>query len=248
MTRKLLVPALVLGLATASFAQDDLARGAQEAYAAGEYAQALDLYDSLAQERTSASLLFNIGNCHSKLNDVPRAILYYERALRLSPGAEDIQANLDLARSKTIDRVNELPAFTLGSAWDRLRGGKDVDQWARRSLWLVLISCALGTAALFVRGRAARVVGGLALLGGLATLTCIGLAAYRVSEANDRSEAIIMAPKVDVVSEPRSTATKLFVIHAGTKLRVLQEQDGWYEVKLASGSVGWAPPGSLERI
>ena len=36
-----------------------------------------------------------------------RAILNYERALRLDPSNKDIRFNLDLARSKTIDRVSE---------------------------------------------------------------------------------------------------------------------------------------------
>src|SRR5690606_12551683 len=97
------------------------------------------LYDSVNTDYTSAGLLYNIGNCYSKLGDMPHAILYYERALRLAPGADDIQANLDLERAKVVDRMNQLPAFTLGSVWDRLQGGKDVDQWARRSLWACVI-------------------------------------------------------------------------------------------------------------
>ena len=74
------------------------------------------------------------------------------------------------------------------------------------------------------------------------------LAAYRVGEITDRSQAIIMLPKVDVRGEPRAEATTVFVLHEGTKVSVLQEQNGWYELKLSSGSVGWAPPGSLEVI
>ena len=78
----------------ASFAraENPLVTGAQEAYAKGEYAKALALYDSVNAEQSSAALLFNIGNCHMKLGDVPHAVLYFERASRLQPGAEDIQA------------------------------------------------------------------------------------------------------------------------------------------------------------
>jgi tetratricopeptide (TPR) repeat protein len=247
---KRLLPFLLLAC-SGTFARADAPStdAAQEAYAKGDYQRAITLYDSLNTQWTSAGLLFNIGNCYSKLNDVPRSILYYERALRLSPGAEDIQANLDMARAKTVDRVNELPAFTLGSLWDRLRGGKDVDQWARRSLWACLFTCVLAAAGAWIRPRGlkrAAVV--VASAGALVTVICIGLAAYRVSEANDRSEAIILSPKLDVLSEPRTGSTKLFMLHGGTKLHVLQEQDGWFEVKLANGSVGWAPALNLARI
>ncbi|MBK7286539.1 MAG: tetratricopeptide repeat protein [Flavobacteriales bacterium] len=130
---------------------------------------------------TSSALLFNIGNCWSKLGDTPHAVLYYERALRLAPGAEDVQANLDLERSKVVDRVNELPAFTLGSIWDRLQGGTDVDQWARRSLWACALLALAAIAGLLLRQRALkRTLFALAALALVTTLVSTALAAYRV--------------------------------------------------------------------
>lgn len=245
------LPLLIGVCIIASFAraENPLVSGAQEAYAKGEYAKALALYDSVHAEQNSAALLFNIGNCHMKLGDVPHAVLYFERASRLQPGAEDIQANLDYARSQVVDRVNELPAFTLGSMWDRLRGGKDVDQWARRSLWASLLLFAFATAVVFIRNNAwRRVLIGGAVLSLFLTVLSVGLASYRVSEITDRSQAIIMLPKVDVLGEPRQGATTVFVLHEGTKVGVLNEENGWYEVKLSSGSVGWAPPGALVVI
>lgn len=250
MKRSVLPLALLAMAATAARADHTaLLRSAEEAYGKGEYRQALTLYDSVNTTHTSAALLFNIGNCWSKLDDTPHAILYYERALRLAPGAEDIQANLDQARTKVVDRVNELPGMTLGTLWDRLRGGTDVDQWARRSLWACLAAFVLAGIAISVRtGALKRVLFGLGALAFAATLVSVALAAYRVGEVEDRSEAIIMVPKVDVLGEPRPGATTLFVLHQGTKVTVLQERNGWYEVKLGSGSVGWSAPSSLERI
>ena len=247
--RALLFMGLCSVAAHASSATNALTTGAQEAYAKGDYAKALALYDSVYAHESSAGLLFNIGNCHMKLGDVPHALLYFERASRLQPGAEDIQANLDYARSQVVDRVNELPGFTLGSLWDKLRGGNDVDQWARRSLWACLLLFALASGFLFVRqGMWRRVLLGIAAACLLLTGLSVALAAYRVSEITDRSQAIIMLPKVDVRGEPRSEATTVFVLHEGTKVSVLQEESGWYEVKLGSGSVGWAPPGALVII
>ena len=245
----LLLIGFVVTFASARAQGNALLDSAQAAYARGAYADALALYDSMYQEQTSAALLFNIGNCHMKLDDVPHAVLFYERAIRLEPGAEDIRANLDHARQQVVDRIHELPAFTLGSFWDRLRGGKDEDQWARRALWSCLALFAGATAFLFVRqGLVRRLLLGGTALALICTVVATALGAYRVKEVNDRSEAIIMLPKVDVLGEPRQGATTVFVLHEGTKISVLSDQNGWYEVKLASGSVGWAPPGSLERI
>lgn len=226
-----------------------LLQEAQDAYAKGEHQKALALYDSVNTAYTSPSLLFNIGNCWSKLGDTPHAILYYERALRLAPGAEDVQANLDLERAKVVDRLNELPAFTLGSLWDRLQGGTDVDQWARRSLWACAVMALAAIAGLLLRQRALkRTLFAFAALALVATVLSTALAAYRVQEVESRSQAIIMSPSVEILGEPRSGATRLFILHQGTKVGALQQQNGWQEVRLSSGAVGWVPQETIEII
>lgn len=248
--RKMILLLALCALAPCLRADDaTLQARAQDAYAKGEYAQALHLYDSLCIMRSSAALFYNIGNCHMKLGDIPNAVLYYERAIRLQPGADDIQANLDQARSKVVDRVNELPALTLGSAWDKVRGGKDVDQWARRSLWACLITAMLAIACVVLRSKTLkRMAIGAGVVVGLFTITATAFAYFRKSEVTDRSEAIIMSPKVDVRGEPREGSTTVFVLHEGTKVVVLQEQNGWTEIRLGNGSVGWAAPGTLAVI
>jgi len=229
-------------------ADSSIARGTA-AYAAGDHVAALNLFDTVCAEYTSPSLLYNIGNCHFKLNDIPHAILFYERALRLAPGDEDVKANLELARQNVVDRVNELPSFTLGSTWGRLRGGRDADQWARRSLWESLLFFALLAVGVLAKQRTLRrAVFGASGLVLVATLISVAFASFRHGEVTDDSAAIILDPKVDVRSEPRESTTVLFVLHKGTKVIVLQTENGWSEVQLANGSVGWAPPTTLERI
>lgn len=237
----------IFGLSRAE--ADTLTARGSSAYATGDYTVALHLFDTVRTAFSSPALLFNIGNCHFKLNDIPHAILFYERALRLAPGDEDVKANLELARQNVVDRVNELPSFSLGSTWGRLRGGRDADQWARRSLWSCLLFFALLAAGVLARPRTLRrSLFGAAGLVMVATLISVAFASFRHGEVKDDSAAIILAPKVDVRSEPRESTTVLFVLHKGTKVTVLQDKNGWSEVQLANGSVGWAPPTTLERI
>ena len=250
MIRHIATVLLAIGLPILSHADNkELLQEAQDAYSKGEHQKALALYDSVNTAYSSPALLFNIGNCWSKLGDTPHAILYYERALRLAPGAEDVQANLDLERSKVVDRMNELPAFTLGSFWDRLQGGTDVDQWARRSLWACALMALAAIAGVMLRQRALKrslfALAGLALVG---TVLSTALAAYRAQEVESRSQAIIMSPSVEILGEPHSGATRLFILHQGTKVGALQQQNGWQEVRLASGSVGWVPKEAIEVI
>lgn len=240
-----LVHASGLSLAEA----DSLTARGSVAYAAGDHAAALTLFDSVRTDYSSPALLFNIGNCHFKLNDIPHAILFYERALRLAPGDEDVKANLELARQNVVDRVNELPSFSLGSTWGRLRGGRDADQWARRSLWACLLLFALLAAGVLAKQRTLqRALFGAAGLVLVLTLISVAFASFRHGEVIDDSAAIILAPKVDVRSEPREMTTVLFILHKGTKVTLLQAANGWSEVQLANGNVGWAPSTTMEQI
>ena len=87
MIRPIVTLMIAIGLPLLSLADTkQLLQEAQDAYSKGDHQKALALYDSVNTTFTSPALLFNIGNCWSKLGDTPHAVLYYERALRRRPG------------------------------------------------------------------------------------------------------------------------------------------------------------------
>jgi hypothetical protein len=61
-------------------------------------------------------------------------------------------------------------------------------------------------------------------------------------------EAVVFSPTITVKSSPDEKSTDLFVLHEGTKVRLLDQISGWYEIRIANGSVGWLPKTSLEKI
>lgn len=245
----LLLPLLLFHGNAAASQPDSLVRAAEQAYAAGDAQTALSMYASALTHGRSAELLYNIGNCHYKLRDVAQAVLYYERALKLAPGDEDISANLELARSRTKDRVNELPTSQVMQRWYQFAGGRDSDHWARRSLVLTALLFAALASLLWVRVRPwntlLRVTAGA--LAGL-VLVAFLMAYQRHRSITTHKEAIVMAPRVEVRSEPTDRGTVLFVIHRGTKVYLLDAQAGRLEVRLANGSQGWLLEDEVERI
>jgi tetratricopeptide (TPR) repeat protein len=88
---------------------DKFSKGAAS-YSAGNYEDAvkqwIDLYNTGYR---SANLNYNIGNAYFKLNNIPDAILFYERAKLLKPADEDINYNLQIARTLIVDRFQEIP-------------------------------------------------------------------------------------------------------------------------------------------
>ena len=87
-----------------------------------------------------------MGNSYYKADDIAKAILNYERALLLQPGNADIRANLEIARSKTIDKVVSVPDIFFVAWVKSLTNCLSVDAWAKLGIVffiLLLISFSL---------------------------------------------------------------------------------------------------------
>ena len=102
--------------------RDSLWVRANDAYSLGEYSTALDIYNHIEREGyVSARLWYNMGNTCYKLQDDGRAILYYERALKLDPSNSDVKHNLEIARLKILDKIEIVPEFILATWTKELR-------------------------------------------------------------------------------------------------------------------------------
>ncbi|MBQ1606248.1 MAG: tetratricopeptide repeat protein, partial [Bacteroidales bacterium] len=77
---------------------ETLTDSAQSYFMQTRYADALMLYDSVSNMGYSSSdLYYNMGNCCYRLNEIPYAVYYYEKALMLDPSNEDAEFNLNIA-------------------------------------------------------------------------------------------------------------------------------------------------------
>jgi tetratricopeptide (TPR) repeat protein len=114
------------------------------AYAAADYATAIYVYEQLlANEGEAASVYYNLANGYYKQGEIARAILNYERALLLDPSNEDVQFNLELARSKAVDK-NVIVTELFFVRWIRsFTAILSADGWAKASIlcFIVLILC-----------------------------------------------------------------------------------------------------------
>jgi tetratricopeptide (TPR) repeat protein len=226
---------------------DSLVAIGQRAYAEGRYEEALSAFDSTAAGFRSAGLCLAMGNSHYKLSDAARAILWYERGLRLAPNDGDLQANLDLASEQIRDRIAPGSTSGLGKTWSVLRGN-DPDAWARYALFAcVLLFIALSGARL-TQGLKRQTALALSALAFIAALACVVIAWSSYREVRAESEAIIMVAKVEALAEPRDGAKPLFVLHRGAKVSVAPDAEGWCAVNLPNGATGWVLSTSLERI
>ena len=220
-------------------------------YQEGDFENALTSYLRLVEAGfESGELYYNIGNTYFKLGDVAQSILYYERARRLRPGDQDVQVNLDLARSLTVDEIEPLPRFWLFSA---------VEWWVEllpRTLLIAVVAASYlvgtGIVLLLILKRGVRVAvwgGRIALASGVVFLLLGINLAVREFDVGRAQEAVVLQPQVDVMSAPLEDETlTIFTVHEGTKVRIDRLSEEWAEVVLEDGRVGWVPVGALETI
>lgn len=247
---------IILALLTFSVwtsAQDDktgqFSRGA-EFFREGSYEKALnewlDLYNTGYR---SADLAYNIGNAWFKLNNVPGAILFYERARLLKPADEDINYNLQIAKTLTVDRFEEIPELFFVRWYDFMALSFSSNRWARLSL-AAFILCLVCISTYFYSSKyKLKVLGfwlGLVLL--LFSGSSLALSLHNKKLVYDSSKAIIFSPVVNGKSSPDNSGTDLFLLHEGTKVTVEDKVGEWYEVRLSDGNKGWIPANSLEII
>ena len=242
---------LPLGAGAAESYPDSLWKAGVDAYSAGQWAQAAaDWTDLTATGLRSKELYYNLGNAWFKAGQIAPAILNYERALRLDPSDSDVRYNLEFARAQTQDRIDEVPEFILKTWTQKLSYLLSSNAWAGLSLFLLALTLALVLLFLLgptVNARRTGFFTGIVAL--LLTLMSWGFARSLKSAAERHDDAIVMRPVSSVTSSPSSDAAKsLFILHEGTKVKVLDEVSGFTDIELADGRRGWIATSDIERI
>ena len=230
---------------------DSLWNEANAAYVDGRWADAVADYELISgMGLESASLYCNTGDAYFKDGNVPMAILYYERALKIDPSYEDARYNLELLGSMIQDRIEPVPEFVL-KAWARdLCYLMDSDSWA--ICFLVFLAAALALVLVFLLaptagGRRAGFFTGIVVL--VLAVLSLTFSIWQKNDYTDADKAIVMRPVTSVKSSPAAgSSTDLFILHEGTKVKIIDEVGAWNNIELADGRQGWIPSADIERI
>lgn len=223
---------------------------ADSAYARQQYQQAIKDYEELLGDGVSAELYYNLGNAYYRTDNITRAVLNYERALLLSPGDGDIRFNLQMARSKTIDKITPESEMFFVTWYHALVNIMSVDGWANTALVAFGLAIVLALAYLFSARILVRKVG---FFGGLAFILVFVVAnvfAYQQQqELVNRTGAIIISSAVPIKSTPSKSGTDLFILHEGTKVEITDgSMRDWKEIRVADGKEGWIETSKIEII
>ena len=223
---------------------------ADSAYVQERYQQAAKDYEALLKQGVSADLYYNLGNCYYRMDQMTQAVLNYERALLLSPGDKDIRFNLQMARSKTIDKITPESEMFFVTWYSSLVNVMSVDGWARTALVALIVAIVLALFYLFSDRIWLRKIG---FFGGIIALLLflVGnlFAWQQKSNLTQRTGAIIIKSAVNVKSTPSKNGTDLYILHEGTKVTVTDSSmREWRKIRVADGKEGWLEVSEIEVI
>jgi tetratricopeptide (TPR) repeat protein len=211
---------------------------ANRLYEAGDYAEALSAYEALVKKGyRGGNLYYNLGNAYFKLDDKGRAILFYEKALKLKPRDQDVASNLEYALSFIEDRIEPAPRSWFVERWSAAVGyftlGEIISS-AAVTYWLLCAALVILLYARAWRRPLVRIVGVLILV--LAVM--ISGAFYRAWMLG-QAGAVVISKEARVRYGPSDKDVTAFVLHEGAVVEIENRKGDWYQVSLPDGKAGW---------
>lgn len=229
--------------------QDLLVQG-NNSYLEGNYEEAINSYETVLDSGyEAAELYYNLGNAYFKSHKITSALLFYERAHLLAPNDEDINYNLELAKTFVVDKIDVLPQFFLTQWHVKMVRLLNSDSWAVISIIGFILFLCLFSLYLFLNVYWIKKLSFWFGIIALFVAVSAFLFSYhhkKITYAHDN--AIIFSPAVTVKSSPDDSGTDLFLIHEGTKVHVEDTLGNWSEIKLADGNKGWLPSITIVKI
>jgi tetratricopeptide (TPR) repeat protein len=224
------------------FAQNDkLFEKANNLYNSEKYDQAIQVYDQILNtNHHSADLYFNKANAYYKLNKIAESVYNYEKALQLDPLNEDVLTNLAFANNMRIDKIDTIPTTGFTKLFSGLVNFLSFDTWAVLAIVFMLLF--IGFFVLYSTSKYTskkRIYFVTALTSLLLTILAISFAYKQESNVKRTRYAIVFAKESNVRTEPKFKSDNAFMLHEGTKVKVIEAFDGWVKIKLPNGSVGW---------
>lgn len=207
-----------------------------KAYENGDWPAAIEAFERLAKSGVNNGLLFyNLGNAHLKNDDLGPALLWYERALLRIPDDPDLRFNYDYALTLTQDERagGQSPLFRILFFW-KYQLSAPVVRWVAISLNAVLW---ISLSVLAIRQK--RLLRPSIVVLFTCTILFSATSLYNYYETSQVHHAVIVSEQVAVRSGYTDSATQLFVLHAGTKVRVERESDTHLLIRYTRDKIGW---------
>lgn len=208
------------------------------AFLDGRYEEAIESYQAILDRGiVNPDVYYNLGNTYVKLGEEGKAILFYEKNLKLAATDEDALYNLGIVKARLNLSENILG---IDSPWEKLLGFLTFKSCADLSFFLYLVLFIL----LIVREifpsenikkklKMSPIIV-LILFISSGTITLLKL-------INQKSDdfGIVIAEEAEIYEAPFERGTPNGSVSEGMKVRLDNMEKQWIEVSTIDGSKGW---------
>ncbi len=229
---------------------EDLMKQGNEFYQNKQYDKAADTYQKIINMGyEGTSLYYNLGNAYYREGKLGYAILNYEKALKLSPGDDDIIHNLTIANTKTVDKIDTLPKFFLFQWWESLLTLFSLTGWTYTAyLFYILLLASIGLYFFAKKPGIQRYSFFSGLISALLLIITAALLLINLNRELNIKNAVVVSPIAAVKLSPDPSSNDAFVIHEGLKVRELDQVDSWIKIRLQDGKEGWINQSDIAAI
>ena len=214
---------------------EDLFAKANTEFAAGNFKAAIADYQAVVGSgEWSANLFYDLGNAYFRHGDFGRAILNYDRALRLDRHHPEADANLRIAH----DQAHSLELAP--SILDRYLN------FGTANFFAVVAAIFFWLAVIFLILRPGRVLWTMA---GMFLAAICAFAAYRLENGTQgQGLAIVTAEKAEARGATVDSARSVLALPAGSDVVILQERGDWNYAALPNDQRGWIAANAVEKV
>lgn len=219
--------------------EDKLFEQGNAAYSRGNYVEAISHYQELIESRGySAAVLYNLANSYAMSGQTGKAVLNYERALRLSPSHSDISGNLELVKKER----GLFPKETSGV--EKFFALLRLDQWtALFVISLFLLTCFLFSTLKFSFSKQLKtsVISSSFLL---ICLTATGIF-FRYPFFNP---SVVIAPEAKLFISPFESSASIGALQEGRLVYPIKRHGDFSYVVDETDRKGWVPSREIESV
>ena len=240
----------ILAFLIAVFAYSQNKETGDSALIAKNYTKAIETYEKVVKSAPTSAAYNNLANAYYRNKNVPKAILNYQRALKIDASNDVADYNLRVCNAKLQDRFGEPEGLffitwlseVIASKSSRTWGG-----WALMAMVLTLICFAGYKIPSDIRWRKTSFFAMLFFaLMLIAFNVFAAIQAYTI--ANTEKAVLMKAEKV--YDSPSDHAKVVNNLHEGVTLVLLSEKtkEGFVLVRLPDEKEGWIKNEALEKV
>lgn len=235
------------------FAAGDMER-AEKAYRQKNYVEAANIYESIISRTDGITTdmtdtHYNLGNCYFRMKNYGKAVLNYQRSLRIDPSNDDARFNLELTQTKLTDRFDR-PAEMFFISWIKdLIASRNSNVWGYRGLACMLagfILCILFMLSKRIWQR--KVCFFTGLFSFLLLILCESFAYIQHYRFKHEQLGVVMRT-AQTFDTPTPSAKKLSTLHEGITVTIQSSfEKEWYQIELPDGTTTWIKKSDIDIV